>query len=981
MKMLKLAILFFSTIHGVAQPAHIVISQVYGGGGNSGALFTHDFIELFNPTPATLSLEGMSLQYSGATTATWSSNRIILAGSMAPGQYFLIQLGSGGPNGKALPTPDLVAPQVILNAGAGKLAVVSGSETLTGNCPATRLIDFVGYGGADCSESAAAPATANSTSLLRINNGCTDTENNALDFVVSVPDPRNATAHRHTCNGQQLIISSIDGVPFCIDSVTAATGNLSFAAAGTFSNARLQAVLSNAQGTFTDPVVVGSTGIDGNDPAGNLFITIPKGLPSATTYRLRLQSDDPALTGAPAPVEIINGARNADQLKALPNSGQLWLTWANPSGCFDEMMIVVKEGNPVGAVPQGDGTTYLADADFNGDGTPFDGGRVVYKGAVSGQLVIGLTNGKTYHVKAFTRRGKFWSTGIATAEYPRVLPLPGEVVINQLSPDFNGAQDEYIELVNLSGKTFDLSDLALRFTNADGRNVVAGGTLSGTMQPHAFWLLSPNASITVGKTTAMVPDQVIDGGFAGQNQQVGLLRKTDNVLIDAVAYGTVNVPTYMETAPAVNPPADGGLKRIIDGKDGNRNNQDFARVAQQDILLRNSQDLLAAPHAVVPAGTYRTIKVTGDAGLAGSATVTRQLILENGTFSIGNHDLVVDSVTGGAADSYVRTTGSGMLTIGRVSSTLFPVGNGTYNPVTIRSENTGWQVRVADTLPAAAPFIQAAALQRMWDLRPVSDPASGATIVFEYDDTDPLQAGPAFNPPAPVDIWNFQQPVWSRVVAGQLPAAAANGRKSGTLSSWKAAGSFSIANDPRPLPVKFSAFRATAHAASIELAFSSEAEYNVAHYEVERSPNGRNFYTLAIIRPLANNGSTANYSLMDKQPYPGFSFYRVKGIEKGGRSYFTQIIRASVVRTARVLSVLPSRITGSTLNWEATLQKGTWQAAIINSVGQEIVVQTIQHTGGTVYQSIAIPPGTGPGVYILQLRNNEKQLQQRFVVQ
>jgi hypothetical protein len=30
--------------------ANPVISQVYGGGGNAGATYTHDFVELFNPT-------------------------------------------------------------------------------------------------------------------------------------------------------------------------------------------------------------------------------------------------------------------------------------------------------------------------------------------------------------------------------------------------------------------------------------------------------------------------------------------------------------------------------------------------------------------------------------------------------------------------------------------------------------------------------------------------------------------------------------------------------------------------------------------------------------------------------------------------------------------------------------------------------------------------------------------------------------------
>ena len=28
----------------------LVISEVYGGGGNAGATYTHDFIELYNPT-------------------------------------------------------------------------------------------------------------------------------------------------------------------------------------------------------------------------------------------------------------------------------------------------------------------------------------------------------------------------------------------------------------------------------------------------------------------------------------------------------------------------------------------------------------------------------------------------------------------------------------------------------------------------------------------------------------------------------------------------------------------------------------------------------------------------------------------------------------------------------------------------------------------------------------------------------------------
>src|SRR5579884_3380882 len=51
--------------------AEVVISQVYGGGGNSGATLKHDFIELFNRGVSSVDLTGWSVQYAPATGDAW----------------------------------------------------------------------------------------------------------------------------------------------------------------------------------------------------------------------------------------------------------------------------------------------------------------------------------------------------------------------------------------------------------------------------------------------------------------------------------------------------------------------------------------------------------------------------------------------------------------------------------------------------------------------------------------------------------------------------------------------------------------------------------------------------------------------------------------------------------------------------------------------------------------------------------------------
>lgn len=188
---------------GFTSNAQVVISQVYGGGGNTGAQYTHDFVELFNRGTASVDVSGWSVQYASTAGTTWAVHAIPAATSIAPGKYYLVKL-AGSTVGVALPTPDLdiTASPINLSGTNGKVALVNSATALAGaTLTSGTYIDLVGYGTASAYEGTAAVAVlSNITSAIRINGGCTDNNANNTDFLVGAPSPRNSATAANICS-------------------------------------------------------------------------------------------------------------------------------------------------------------------------------------------------------------------------------------------------------------------------------------------------------------------------------------------------------------------------------------------------------------------------------------------------------------------------------------------------------------------------------------------------------------------------------------------------------------------------------------------------------------------------------------------------------------------------------------------------------------------------------------------------------------
>ena len=204
---LCLALLTLTGMGRAATPTNVVISQIYGAGGNSGAVLNADYVELFNPTATTLTLTNYSLQYSSAAGTTISTITVLPATiTLAPGQYYLVA-ANPGTNGAALPvTPDYptgtTSSNLALAAASGKIALVSTTTKLASVCPATdpTIVDFVAYGtGTNCAYGTAAPLISTTLADIRTN-ACVVLGNSGTEFVAGTPAPHNSTSTPLACS-------------------------------------------------------------------------------------------------------------------------------------------------------------------------------------------------------------------------------------------------------------------------------------------------------------------------------------------------------------------------------------------------------------------------------------------------------------------------------------------------------------------------------------------------------------------------------------------------------------------------------------------------------------------------------------------------------------------------------------------------------------------------------------------------------------
>jgi predicted extracellular nuclease len=195
--------LFLTALPAQAASASVVISEVYGGGGNSGATLKNDFVELYNRSDAAVDVTGWVVQYYSSAGTVPASGAATLAGSVPAHHSYLVQMATGTGGTTDLPTPDAIGTAA-MSGTSGRIDLLQADST---------LVDRLGYGTATPAEGSAAPVLSNTTSATR-NAPCVDTDDNATDFRATDPTPENSAVAAPACT----LIPPVD-VPETIEQI------------------------------------------------------------------------------------------------------------------------------------------------------------------------------------------------------------------------------------------------------------------------------------------------------------------------------------------------------------------------------------------------------------------------------------------------------------------------------------------------------------------------------------------------------------------------------------------------------------------------------------------------------------------------------------------------------------------------------------------------------------------------------------------
>ena len=195
-------------------------------------------------------------------------------------------------------------------------------------------------------------------------------------------------------------------------------------------------------------------------------------------------------------------------------------------------------------------------------------------------------------------------------------------------------------------------------------------------------------------------------------------------------------------------------------------------------------------------------------------------------------------------------------------------------------------------------------------------------------------------------------------------------------------GRFGMAIKYIPLPVTLVTLSATPQGQRVFINWTSLAEKDVSHYELEKSADGQNFTKFGEQKALGNDELSQGYQSIDNRPINGINYYRLKVWDEDGKFSYSKIVSANINPSAGFI-LYPNPNNGSkvSINSDVALPEEDIQLTIIDLSGRVVYRRLISASQRTSTHSIELEAlNLSSGNYFINLKGVSLSAQLELVI-
>lgn len=325
----------------------------------------------------------------------------------------------------------------------------------------------------------------------------------------------------------------------------------------------------------------------------------------------------------------------------------------------------------------------------------------------------------------------------------------------------------------------------------------------------------------------------------------------------------------------------------------------------------------------------------------------------NRTLDMGNYSLTANEILGASATQYLKFSNTGKLYLWFDNGSIgnFPIGNSSYNPVTIYN-NTGARERFAISVVdevyknggTTGDVVTEAHVKRTWNIeKQNANAGSGINITFNWN---PGEVEGTWTAPA---LFHYENNKWKQQVQTGTSTAT-----SFTYTGYTGTFSpFTIADaGTSTLPLKWGSFTAVKEQQHVSLKWSTEHEAYTRDFIIQHSNDQQNWKNAGIVSAAGNSTVTQRYTFIHSNPATGINYYRILQRDIDENSSFSRIASVNFDGAANTITIYPNPVTSGKLTVQTS---NNIVAQIFNSNGIMVLQQPV--AAGTKEINLSLPAG------------------------